>query len=565
MSYLVLARKYRPRKFSELVGQEHVTQTLMNAFRQNKVGQAYLFTGTRGVGKTSVGRLLAKALRCEHPDSQPGMKNYGIPCDECSSCLEVGQAGALDVVEIDGASNNGVDNVRDLRDSVKFHPSRGRMKVYIIDEVHMLTGAAFNALLKTLEEPPAHAVFLFATTEAHKVPATILSRCQRFDLKRVPQPVLFNYLQQIATREEIKAEPDALLLIARKAEGSIRDSLSLLDQALALSGKNLSLDQAAAAIGIIRSDLPVEILKAAFTLDSLGALRTLEAAYESGVDLKNLAIAIAETLRNLLLVKLGAENALLGVLQEERKSLETVAGLVGQETLEASFQSMSQAVGDIARSPFPRAVLELALLRLPQFTQLRSVTDALARLGQGAVSAPTGTAEKKQVSTLSHSPAMAPPATPAAPASIDWKSFVSFAMGVKPSLGALLEQALALNAPDKWKAESLVKIGFRDNQKFYHDQAKTPAMQAQIEAIAAKFLGQASIRVAVEMAEPVPENRGLKSIGQSKAESRQEKIEVMKKNFLGHDLTRDTREIFGAELTAFDIKEDSVNKEISHE
>src|ERR1700757_1195705 len=185
MSYLVLARKYRPRQFSELVGQGHVATTLLNAFKQNKLGQAYLLTGTRGVGKTSVARIFAKALRCEDTDAQPGGKHPGISCEKCQSCTEINAGSSMDVLEIDGASNNGVENVREIREQVKFMPSRGKMKVYIIDEVHMLSNAAFNALLKTLEEPPAHVTFILATTEVQKIPPTILSRCQRFDFRRV--------------------------------------------------------------------------------------------------------------------------------------------------------------------------------------------------------------------------------------------------------------------------------------------------------------------------------------------------------------------------------------------
>jgi DNA polymerase-3 subunit gamma/tau len=281
---------------------------------------------------------------------------------------------------------------------------------------------------------------------------------------------------------------------------------------------------------------------------------------------------LAETIRNLLLVKIGADDALLGTLKEERKNLDAIASLVGQETLEASFQCLSQTVAEIARSPFPRAVLELAILRLPQFTQLRNVTEVLARLSQGghlvpaplAASPSKSPAEKRPQAVAAVAP-HAPPALASSPTSIDWKGFVAFTMSAKPSIGTLLEHAIALNSAENWKAESLIRIGFRDNQKFYHDQAKSSLVLGQIEALAAKFLGQSAAKVLVEMVEPAPEVQTLKSIGQTKAEGRKEKIEAMKQNFLRHDLTKDTREIFGAELTAFDIKEDSGKKENSHE
>lgn len=572
MSYVVLARKYRPQKFSEVVGQDHVTQTLQNAFRQSKVGQAYLFTGTRGVGKTSVARILAKALRCEAPDAQPGKPNYGTPCNKCQSCIEVGQSSSLDVVEIDGASNNGVDNVREIRESVKFHPSRGRMKVYIIDEVHMLTGAAFNALLKTLEEPPAHAAFIFATTESHKVPATILSRVQRFDLKRVPQPLIFDYLMQIAKREGLSANPDALQLVARKAEGSIRDSLSLLDQVIALSGKEIALEEASAALGIVRRDLATLILKSAFANDGLAAVGGVQTAYESGVDMKTLATELAENVRNALLVKLGASTELLGILKEERAALEEIAGGVANETLQAAFHVLASAVGEIARSPLPRAALELAVLRLPQLTNLQSFAGLMQRLetleGKAKGIAPT---TREAVSLAQNAPihnapstmGAAAPAASAPPTEISWKDFVSYVTRNKPSLGALLEHAMPLESVDRWQQAESVRLGFRENQSFYHDQAKSPAYLRQLEKLVAGFLGMPTKKIAIEKTEKVEKTVAQpqqKTLSEKKAETRQEKVEALKQKFMKQDIVRDTHEIFGTELTGFDINTDEETK-----
>jgi DNA polymerase-3 subunit gamma/tau len=279
MSYVVLARKYRPQQFSELVGQQHVATTLLNAFKQKKLGQAYLLTGTRGVGKTSVARIFAKALRCEDPEAQPGGKRPGISCDKCPSCLDINSGSSIDVLEIDGASNNGVENVREIREQVKFLPSRGRMKVYIIDEVHMLTNSAFNALLKTLEEPPAHVTFIMATTEVQKIPATILSRCQRFDFRRVPQALIQDHLGRIVGLEKIEAEPAALRLIARKADGSVRDALSALDQCLAMGGKKLDVKNVSESLGIVSNSFLVKVLKHSFQRELVQAATLIQEAY----------------------------------------------------------------------------------------------------------------------------------------------------------------------------------------------------------------------------------------------------------------------------------------------
>ncbi len=247
MGYLVIARKWRPKQFEEVVGQEHITLTLQNAIKKDRVASAYLFSGPRGVGKTTTARILAKALNCEKgPTPQP--------CDSCTPCQEIAEGHSIDVLEIDGASNRGIDEVRSLRESTRYTPSNLRYKIYIIDEVHMLTTEAFNALLKTLEEPPPHVVFIFATTEANKVPATILSRCQRFDFRRIPQEKIVEQLKKICDQETIQIDDQALYLIARKSEGCMRDSQSLLDQVLSFSDHTVSKDDVISLLGIIQHD-----------------------------------------------------------------------------------------------------------------------------------------------------------------------------------------------------------------------------------------------------------------------------------------------------------------------
>ncbi|MGZ3686204.1 MAG: DNA polymerase III subunit gamma/tau, partial [Bdellovibrionota bacterium] len=346
MSYLVLARKYRPRQFSELVGQNHVATTLLNAFKQNKLGQAYLLTGTRGVGKTSVARIFAKALRCESPDAQPGGKNPGISCEVCQSCTEINNGSSMDVLEVDGASNNGVENVREIREQVKFMPSRGRMKVYIVDEVHMLSNAAFNALLKTLEEPPSHVTFILATTEVQKIPATILSRCQRFDFRRVPQPLIVDHLSRLAQLEGIKVDPAAIRLIARKADGSVRDGLSALDQCLALGGRELTVQGVSESLGIVSTDFLLKVLGHALKRELVPAAELIRDAFLAGVEMKQIALGLAETLRNALFVKLRANTNVAEISPDETAAYEALVANLSPEAIQAAYRSVTVSLDE---------------------------------------------------------------------------------------------------------------------------------------------------------------------------------------------------------------------------
>src|SRR5262245_16257684 len=295
MSYLVLARKYRPQSFDEIVGQEHVTQTLQNAIRQGRIHHAFLFTGARGVGKTTAARILAKALSCDQAPT-------ATPCNVCEACKEITNGSSVDVQEIDAASNNGVDNIRDLRESIRYAPVRGKKKVYILDEVHMLSGGAWNALLKTLEEPPPHAVFVFATTDPHKLPATILSRVQRYDFKLVPTRRIVEHVGAILDAEKIAHEPGALMLVARESGGSVRDALSLLDQVIASSGAGLSESSVADVLGVADRGLLGALGRSVLERDAEKALGLVDAAFTRGYDLPQLAQAFLGHLRDLVVV-----------------------------------------------------------------------------------------------------------------------------------------------------------------------------------------------------------------------------------------------------------------------
>ena len=298
MSYLVLARKYRPQDFDELVGQAHITDLLRKLIESGRIAHAFLFCGPRGIGKTSCARILAKSLNCQNG---PTLK----PCGKCPACLEIANGNSFDVIEIDGASNRGIDEIRTLRENVKFAPSYGRYKIYIVDEVHMLTSDAFNALLKTLEEPPEHVKFIFATTEVQKMPATILSRCQRFDFKRIALEIIMANLKSICAKENLKANEEALFAIAKAAQGSMRDALSILDQLSALSDKGIDAADVFSMLGMVEIEFLFDLTDALIARNCVKALDTFNQIIERGKDIKQLGKDLTEHFRHLMIVKVG--------------------------------------------------------------------------------------------------------------------------------------------------------------------------------------------------------------------------------------------------------------------
>ncbi len=566
MSYIVLARKYRPRQFQELVGQQHVATTLLNSFRQNKLGQAYLLTGTRGVGKTSVARIFAKALRCEDPDSQPGGKHPGQSCDKCPSCLEIHLGASLDVLEIDGASNNGVENVREIREQVKFLPSHGRMKVYIIDEVHMLTNAAFNALLKTLEEPPPHVTFIMATTESQKIPPTILSRCQRFDFRRVPQPLIQDHLLRITQLEGIQAEPGTLRLIARKADGSVRDGLSALDQCLALGGRQLTIQGVTESLGIVSTGFLLKILTHTFRRELLPAATLLQEAFVSGVEMKQVALGLAETLRNALFVKLGADASLTEISDEEKKDYLELVGSLAPETIQAGYRLITQSLEEILRSPLPRASTEMALARLSGIGHLKSLEDFLQAgpvAGEKKSPRPEPEPTPRVVAAPSSAPSLRPnapvlamatakPASAVLPSTPTFKDFIAQVLQQKPALGSLLEHAIAVTPEEKWPQATEIKLGFRKSHAFYQMQAQHKANFDKLEQALRGYL-QRETRLMIETIAGETTPSGPASVVEIEKKEKAESAAEKRSRFLAHEIVRDTKEIFGAELSSFDI------------
>ncbi|MBI5695066.1 MAG: DNA polymerase III subunit gamma/tau [Nitrospirae bacterium] len=376
MSYTVLARKWRPQKFEDVVGQRHVTQSLVNALSMGRVAHAFLFSGTRGVGKTTTARILAKALNCvQGPTPEP--------CGVCDSCTEITRGVSVDVMEIDGASNTGVDNVRELRENVKYAPSRGRHKVYIIDEVHMLSTSAFNALLKTLEEPPEHVVFIFATTDPHKVPATILSRCQHYDFRRVPKTQLQAHLKGLCSLEGLRVEDAALARLATLAEGSVRDSLSLLDQVVSFRGEEgVSEADIDDILGLVGREAVKGAAKAVTTQDPAEAVEVVAGLVDKGHDLRRFSTALLEFFRDILVTKVvKAPEKTLELPTSEIDEIKAIAKGITAEEVMRVMNILSRLSEEMKWSAHPKISVELALIKAAS-RPISSIEDVLASVSR---------------------------------------------------------------------------------------------------------------------------------------------------------------------------------------
>ena len=389
MSYLVLARKYRPQTFEDLVGQDHVARTLANAISSGRVAHAFLFTGVRGVGKTTSARLLAKCLNCVGPDGT-GRGPTATPCNVCAPCAEITSGQDLDVQEIDGASYNGVDEVRRLQEGMTFRPARDRFKIYIVDEVHMLSTAAWNAFLKTLEEPPPHVKFIFATTEVQKVPVTILSRCQRYDFKLIATQAVARRLEQVLAKESIRAEDAAVQVLAREAGGSMRDAMSLLDQVIAFSGDKLSAEDVTRVLGVADRGILHELATALVEGDAAKCVEVIDRLAQQGFDLVHVAKDVLRHLRDLVVAKVcGAARPgevslreLLDLSDEEARTVVELAAKAEADDLSRLFQAFSKAYDDVVRSGQVRMALEMALVRLARRPPLLPLDELLARVGE---------------------------------------------------------------------------------------------------------------------------------------------------------------------------------------
>jgi DNA polymerase-3 subunit gamma/tau len=494
MSYLVLARKWRPQRFEEVVGQRHVAVTLTNALRTDRVSHAYLFAGPRGIGKTSMARILAKALNCEQGPAPE-------PCNACATCRSITEGHCLDVLEIDGASNRGIDDVRQLRESVKYAPASTRAKVYIIDEVHMLTADAFNALLKTLEEPPRHVYFVFATTEPLRVPPTILSRCQRHDFGRLTLEELAGNLRRIVDAEGLQIDDDALRLIARKGEGSVRDTLTLLDQVAATGAGPFGADAVQEILGVSGTGLYFDLSEAVAAGDGKRALLALERAYQEGLNLQELADELVHHFRDLLVVALGEETAHLveGTAEERARLGEQAAGVRPADALRW-LRILLDVAARMRRSPHGRVHLEVALAEmaaLPRAVELAALLDRL-RAGEAPARA---AAPAEAVPEARERPA------PSGDAGLGelWETAVARIRREKAFLGSCLDGSRVEGI-----ADGRLVVSLSDTNGFKREQVEKPANRRYVQQVVEETFGRPlGLRWAGDAGEPpAPEVKG---------------------------------------------------------
>jgi DNA polymerase-3 subunit gamma/tau len=526
MSYLVLARKKRPQVFEEVIGQRPITETLQNAISQHRVAHAFLFTGPRGVGKTSTARILAKALNCEK-----GPQNN--PCNQCPTCKEISDGHSIDVIEIDGASNRGIDEVRELRENARYTPAKSRYKIFIIDEVHMLTLPAFNALLKTLEEPPPHILFMFATTEPHKIPATILSRCQRYDFKRISVAEIVNHLRRIVDDEKIEVSQRGLSLIARESEGSMRDAQSLLDRLISYGGSKIRDEEITGVLGLIDEKMLSDTVDAIAERDAGRCLEVVEQIYQFGHDIQHFCDELLRYLRNLILLKVSSRpGSYLELPGEEIDALKRQAEKFGFDQLNQLFSLLLKGEETVAQSTFPRIMLEMTLIRMatvhsvlpideimkkledlkraippgkkepaeplpagktaaPKVEPRETKRTEVVRTAKGETSSPTvepvPKAEQKEPppdSEKKGTQSQAPPPEDGNQAGKEevWRGLVDFVRARKPSLGSVLVLGGLVRLTDE-----KIEIGF-EKDSFHYETMVERENRSQLEQLCRDFL-----------------------------------------------------------------------------
>lgn len=593
MDYQVSARKYRPATFDNVIGQQHVVQTLVNSINTKRIAQAYLFSGTRGVGKTTVARILAKALNCEQGPT-------GTPCATCVNCQEIAQGTSVDVIEIDGASNTSVDDVREVRENVKFMPFRGKYRVYIIDEVHMLSNSAFNALLKTLEEPPPHVVFIFATTEIHKIPATILSRCQHYNFRRIARTEIIERLRHVAQQDGIAIEDRSLAALARASEGSMRDGLSLLDQAVAFGGKSIKHEDLEALLGAVPQELLRGMIQAVMTQDSAAALRVLAQLLDQGHDLRAFCADVVEYLRNLLVISVTSQAEWPKLVEASSENLAQMAsdkGTMSPEQLQQVFALFTQAEDGLRFSAHPRFVLETAAVRATRLLQqepppvnqpvratppTRSQQSSAPGAGKAAsdervpppppspasrppqpVSGPTSKPVGDDIGARTVKPppsepsnsVSAGPATPSRaqqPVALNWEQFQEEVGHTFPNIAPFLEMGRLVTIEG-----SVVTVGFAKQASVARSMLEKADNVAALTTLCARLSGQPVRLRIVELTEADPPGPTMAEV---RAIKEQEQKLVLFERAKAHPIVKQALEIFGAELA--DVRTVSNHKEV---
>ncbi len=484
MTYRVMALRWRPQSFDEVIGQDHVTKTLQNAISSKRIGHAYLFSGPRGVGKTTVARILAKALNCQEGPTP-------TPCNKCTLCQEITEDRSMDVLEIDGASNTHLEDIKKILESVKYAPTHARHKVYIIDEVHMLSKHAFNALLKTLEEPPSHVVFIFATTEPWKIPLTIHSRCQRFDFRRISSKQIADRLAHIAGQEKIQVDDGALALIAKKAEGSMRDSQSLLDQVLSSGDQKITEKLISEVLGLATRDLFFQLTDSVRAGNSKKALDLVATVEEQGWDLEDFADGLLDHLRYLLLVKIDPQTPeLVGLSQDDQKRYKEQGAGIEEEDLLRMTALVSETVNDLKYSRRPRFLLEMLVVKLAKMettVQLKELVQDLNRVLGKEVR--TDSPPKIHQQPTVQEPPSAKPAPPSPEPTAEtgdlWNQMLSQVNKKKPFLGAILQHGQLGEMEDK-----VLTIAFPKSCNFHRERAQTKENRQVIEGEVATILGK---------------------------------------------------------------------------
>ena len=550
MAYLVLARKWRPQNFTDLIGQEHVSQTLSNAIRSGRIHHAFLFTGARGVGKTSAARILAKALNCDE-----GLSDQ--PCGTCSSCTEITAGQGLDVLEIDGASNTGVDDIRELRENIRYLPNSSRYKIFIIDEVHMLSTNAFNALLKTLEEPPDHAKFIFATTEPHKIPITILSRCQRFDFRKISLARIAGRMREISDAEKLTISDRSLALVARQGEGSMRDALSTLDQVIAFSGDEVDDEAVQTLLGMVDRRLLLDTVEAVMQRNSRRALDAVRKIDQLGLALRQFTQDLLEMFRGMVICKVVEDPAeMLDLVGDELKDLKALAAEASLEDLQRIVTLLMKTQSELVHSSYPLLTLEMSLVRLATLapsqdlgkliSHIESLEKRLSAMPlQKSQNAPQRSTAKTSAVPQQPTPEEPPPKKPEAPVTVStdskgWQGLVDQVKQSRPMLGSVMEHGCLLKLEPP-----LLEIGY-PKDSFMMSQLQEKEISQDLETLATEYFGQpVKLRV-------TPVDAKQQATPPSLVETRQaeetDRMRRLRDDAMEHPALKAVQEIFDGEV-----------------